>query len=201
MPKTAPETNIKETCAYGAKNGARVRLFLQRKSGRGRIRLKPGRLPEAAKINRAESMRHAAAGRPKRALKKDTQKENRPRPAARQNTQCQKKKKRTPSMRLKNVPRGTSQLQGCGISDLLKISSESARENRTAQKHDLHKIIHLRLRAENLKRQKWRIKCKKIKKHPRTKAIKRIHRKEREFNTRQTRKKQDFAYKAKFCRF
>lgn len=160
MPKTAPETNIKETCAYGAKNGARVRLFLQRKSGRGRIRLKPGRLPEAAKINRAESMRHAAAGRPKRALKKDTQKENRPRPAARQNTQCPQKK-RTPSTRLKNVPRGTSQLQGCGISDLLKISSESARENRTAQKHDLHKIIHLRLRAENLKRQKWRIKCKK----------------------------------------
>lgn len=158
MPKTAPETNIKETCAYGAKNGARVRLFLQRKSGRARIRLKPGRLPEAAKINRAESMRHAAGGQSKRALKKDKHKENRPRPAARQNAQ---RKKRTPSTRLKNVPRGTSQLQGCGISDLLKISSESARENRTAQKHDLHKIIHLRLRPENLKSQKWRIKNKK----------------------------------------
>ena len=156
MPKTAPETNIKETCAYGAKNGARVRLFLQRKSGRGRIRLKPGRLSEAAKINRAESMRHAAAGRPKRALKKKIRKKRidpAPQRVKIPNAK-KKKKKRTPSTRLKNVPRGTSQLQGCGISDLLKISSESARENRTAQKHDLHKIIHLRLRAENLKRQK-----------------------------------------------
>ncbi len=156
MPKTAPETNIKETCAYGAKNGARVRLFLQRKSGRGRIRLKPGRLSEAAKINRAESMRHAAAGRPKRALKKKKRKKRKaPAPQRVKIPKAKKKKKkRTPSTRLKNVPRGTSQLQGCGISDLLKISSESARENRTAQKHDLHKIIHLRLRAENLKRQK-----------------------------------------------